>query len=89
VIAAHGSLLVGLLTLAPALALAAVLSLRRYPGERVIASLRARRTRRSPHTAFVRPRVRSRIAGATHGGRLIAASLAGRAPPAPLAGCRC
>jgi hypothetical protein len=86
---AHGSLLLGLLTMAPALALAAVLLTRRYPGERVIVRLRTRRLGR--RTAAARPSallVRSRRRELAHGGRLIAVSLAGRAPPGLLAGCR-
>ncbi len=75
----------GVLTMAPALALAAMMLARPYPGERAIARLRARRSRRRRRFAapvLARPRA---VAGMVRGGRLIAAALAGRAPPAALA----
>lgn len=82
-----GSLQAGTLTMLPALALAVAMLTRPYLGERVIARLRARRARRpgaaSSKTAPRRPRIRI-----ARGGRLIAAALAGRAPPLALAGCR-
>lgn len=72
----------GMLYLLPALLLLAVLLARRYPGERLLLALAGRSARR----------VRVRVAAALrrielpvpHGGRLLAVSLAGRAPP-PLA----
>jgi hypothetical protein len=74
----------GLLFLGPALLLAIVLFGRRYPGERVIERWRDARRLRAPRstaaTAQPRPCLRC---GA---GRLIAESLAGRAPPLA-AGC--
>jgi hypothetical protein len=74
------------LYLLPALLLLLVLLVRRYPGERLLGVLAARRARRA----------RTRVPAATrrielpvpHGGRLIAVSLAGRAPPrAPAGAC--
>lgn len=75
----------GMLYLLPALLLLLVLLARRYPGERLLGALAARRfggIRRAGVTAVPR-----RLALPTpHGGRLIAVSLAGRAPPLALAG---
>ena len=69
----------GALYVLPALLLAITLLARRYPGERLLASLHIRRTR---PRVDVR-RVASAVALASpHGGRLIAFALAGRAPPA-------
>jgi hypothetical protein len=70
-----------LLHLLPALALAAALILRRYPGERRLLALIAGRSkpRRCPvarSTATVRPRAR-----VPRGGLLVACSLAVRPPP--------
>jgi len=77
----------GILFLLPALALAAVLFLRRYPGERTLARLAAPRRRRSrwarPRASL--PHAARSLAVATHGGLLIARSLAVRPPPAALA----
>lgn len=75
-----------LLILLPALALAAVMLVRPYAGERTIAALRARwSARREPRP---RPEVCARRAPerVIRGGLLLAAALAGRAPPAPAAG---
>jgi hypothetical protein len=71
----------GLLYLAPALLLLLVLSLGRYPGERMLIRA-ARALRRGPGSANSEPRVR-RIAllAFPRGGKLLAMSLAGRAPP--------
>jgi hypothetical protein len=76
-----GALQPGALMFLPALLLAAALFAGRYPGERLIA-----------RWAHARPRARHAVAGVTaparpslhllRGGRLIAVSLAGRAPPA-------
>ncbi len=77
----------GALTLLPALAVAAVMILRPYAGERVIARLRARRLC-LPRTRPAAPRPRPAATGIARGGRLIAAALAGRAPPLALAGSR-
>lgn len=81
------SLQSGTMTILPALALAVALLLRPYLGAGAIARLHARRAR--PRRVAVRlaapPRRRGRVA---RGGRLIAVSLAGRAPPRALAGCR-
>jgi hypothetical protein len=88
VVLSHGSeaSLDGLMYLAPALVLAVVLLGRRYPGERVIGRLReARRTRpRARAASALCPR--QRLRAHRRGGRLIAVSLAGRAPPL-VAGC--
>jgi hypothetical protein len=73
-----------LLYLAPALALAAMLLLRRYPGERLLVALRRR-------SAMPRTRTRARLRSPSHpvlrvprGGLLMAFALAVRPPPAPL-----
>ena len=81
-----GALDGGLMFMLPALALAAILFAGRYPGEEVIARLGSPR-RRLPRRAkgFAAPRARP--LRQPRGGRLIAASLAGRAPPL-VAGCR-
>ena len=88
VVLGHGSgaSLDGLMYVAPALVLAVVLFARRYPGESVIERLREARTAplRARTAGALRPRQRPREH--QRGGRLIAVSLAGRAPPL-LAGC--
>ncbi len=77
----------GALTMLPALALAAMMLVRPYLGERALARLRTRRVRRPEATrlAAAPPRPPTR---AVRGGRLIALALAGRAPPLARAGCR-
>jgi hypothetical protein len=77
----------GVLTMAPALALALAMLTRPYFGERVIARLRCSRTRHRDATArqTLPPRPSAHVA---RGGLLIAAALAGRAPPLALVGCR-
>jgi hypothetical protein len=77
----------GALTMVPALALAVLMLTRPYLGERVIARLRARRTRRRRLAATAGARLRPSV-GVARGGRLIAVALAGRAPPLAHAGCR-
>lgn len=72
------------LCLLPALALAAPLLLRRYPGERVLAGLRASRRLRWPRPRSSVPLAARMFAVAVHGGLLIARSLAVRPPPALL-----
>jgi hypothetical protein len=75
-----GPWLVAIQVLAPALALAAMLRVGCYPGQRALAArVRAaiQRARRAP---VVCP-PRRRLVTAIRGGRLIAAALAGRAPP--------
>lgn len=76
----------GALTMLPALALAAIMLTHPYLGEHAIARLRARRARQwaeaRPIAVPRRPATR-----VVRGGRLIAAALAGRAPPLALAGC--
>jgi hypothetical protein len=76
----------GILFFLPALALAFVLLLRRYPGERTLARLAAprRRTRWAHPRASVPCAARSFVVAA-HGGLLIARSLAIRPPPLALA----
>jgi len=78
------ALLPGLLFLAPALLLAALLVARRYPGERLLERWSARRRPRPRRAAMLarrpRPWCRARLAG----GRLIGVSLAGRGPPQTL-----
>lgn len=74
-----------LLCLAPALLLGATLLLRRYPGERLLTTLAARRQsgRARPQTGapFSPSRTRARV---PRGGLLIAFALAVRPPPAAL-----
>ena len=73
-----------LLCLAPALLLAATLLWRRYPGERVLVALAARRTthvRRAEATRTASPR---RFVLLARGGLLMGCSLAVRPPPRPL-----
>jgi hypothetical protein len=76
-----------LMYLLPALVLAVVILGRRYPGERVIERLREARATRPRRRAASVPRPRQRLRYHQRGGRLIAVSLAGRAPPLA-AGCR-
>jgi len=78
---ALSSLQGGALTMLPALVLAVMMLTRPYMGERVIAQLRARRSRGegSPRRVVARMRTSASLA---RGGRLIAEALAGRAPPA-------
>jgi hypothetical protein len=76
----------GLLFLLPAFLLACVLFAKRYPGERVIERLRLARGGRRPRRESSASRPRLRLCVPQRGGRLIAVSLAGRAPPL-LAGC--
>ena len=74
----------GLLFVAPALALALLLALRRYPGERRLTAIAARRRGVLPRAPRrVRGRaLRQRVAMRPRGGVLIALSLATRPPPA-------
>ncbi len=81
-----GASLDGLMYLAPALVLVVVLLGRRYPGERVLERLREVRAARPRARAADAPRPRQRPREHQRGGRLIAVSLAGRAPPL-VAGC--
>jgi hypothetical protein len=78
----------GLMFMLPALALTVVLLCGRYPGgARAIERLRRARARRPRERAVSVPRPRRRPVESRRGGRLIALSLAGRAPPLA-AGCR-
>ncbi len=72
------------LCLLPALALAAPLLMRRYPGERTIVLLSgARRRPRRTHPRCIRPRVRLvAVVIGPRGGLLLARCLAVRPPPA-------
>jgi hypothetical protein len=74
-----------LLMLLPLVVLGAVMLARPYLGERTIARLRSRGRVRRVSRAAMRPSVRFAWTIA-RGGRLLAASLAGRAPPALPAG---
>ncbi|HXD54001.1 MAG TPA: hypothetical protein VN618_04535 [Solirubrobacteraceae bacterium] len=73
----------GLLSLLPAIAIAAALLTRRYPGERVVLKLRGRRERASGPRRTPAPRIAtpSLALAAVRGGELIARSLAVRPPP--------
>jgi hypothetical protein len=82
------SLQTGVLTLLPALVLAVMMLTRPYLGEQAIARLRrAGRSRRPRGVATLGGYLCPEVAVA-RGGRLIAAALAGRAPPLALAVCR-
>jgi hypothetical protein len=73
------------LCLLPALALAAPLLMRRYPGERTIVLLsgaRPRSRRTHPRSSGSRVRLASVVLLVVRGGRLIGCSLAVRPPPA-------
>ncbi len=73
----------GMLYLLPALLLLAVLLARRYPGERLLRALAGHRAGRA-RVRVARPLHRVELP-VPHGGRLLAVSLAGRAPPRPRA----
>jgi hypothetical protein len=80
----------GVLIMLPALLLAIVMLTRPYLGEQAIARLRVRRARHDhrPRTPACVIAPQHAPARASRGGRLIAVSLAGRAPPLALVGCR-
>jgi hypothetical protein len=67
-----------LLSLVPVLLLVAALALGRYPGEGALERVRATRGRRRPADAASPARSPLTL---VRGGLLVAASLAGRAPP--------
>jgi hypothetical protein len=71
----------GLMMVLPALCTAAILFVWPHPGLDLIMRIAARR--RPPRPRRARPPARRRRSGVARGGRLIAASLGGRAPPAP------
>lgn len=73
---------VALLYLAPVALLVLMLLSRRYPGERMLERL-AGRARRPARRVVRGPRPRTRAVSAVAGGVLLAAGLAGRAPPVP------
>jgi len=77
---AGSALAVGALYVLPAVAVALALLCGRYPGEMALARLRRARTGRRAPTARVLPPL-PHPARLLRGGRLIGASLAGRAPP--------
>jgi len=66
----------------PALALAAPLFMRRYPGERLLAGRSDARRSRRPRPGASAPRLGRVLTVAPRGGQLIARSLAVRPPPA-------
>ncbi|HXA54995.1 MAG TPA: hypothetical protein VNV37_09000 [Solirubrobacteraceae bacterium] len=80
-----GAMTAGALYVLPAALLMLALACGRYPGERVLMRLRRMPSRRAPRAASA-PAPRRRPATLMRGGRLIAVSLAGRAPPLA-AGC--
>jgi hypothetical protein len=71
----------GLLDFGPAIAFCVPLLLARYPGERRLLALAARRGTRGPLRAAPPARPRSRVPVMRRGGRLVASSLAKRPPP--------
>jgi hypothetical protein len=73
----------GMLYLLPALLLAAILLARCYPGERLLLALAGASARRA-RVRVVRALHRIELP-VPHGGRLLAVSLASRAPPPPRA----
>ncbi len=78
----HGGLgAADLLCLAPALALASLLFVRRYPGERVLMLLTARSGPRRPRAAVSLPSPPRPAMGVPRGGLLMAFALAVRPPP--------
>ena len=75
----------GLLCLLPALVLATVLLVRRYPGAGALTTLRRRRARtRWPRARSITADGRPLVLIVARGGQLIARSLAVRPPPRPL-----
>lgn len=82
------SLHTAVLTVLPALALAVMMLTRPYLGERTIAELRTRHGRRPRAQARGGARERPDALVLAKGGRLIAAALAGRAPPLLCTVCR-
>jgi hypothetical protein len=71
-----------LLCVLPALLFACVLFARRYPGERALIALHARRRLRWPRARSAKSARLRPITVAVHGGALIGCSLAVRPPPA-------
>lgn len=70
-----------LLYLAPALLLLVPLACGRYPGERLLRAISARRRSRATAPRMLKPRRSRFLAPLPRGGELLAAALAGRAPP--------
>jgi len=84
-VAVLASLDPAVLSTLPALALALLIALRRYPGERALVALSSRRRRvRHAQSASAVPTGRARIAR-PRGGLLLGCSLAVRPPPVALA----
>lgn len=83
----HWQTLEVLLDLAPLVALALPLILGRYLGEGLIAACRERRSAHRPRARTSRVALRPAHRVRIHGGRLIAAALAGRGPPRPDIAC--
>jgi hypothetical protein len=77
-------ILQGLLCIAPALALAAALFARRYPGERLLLAKGTRRRTPRLWPARVLAPLRPTLARVPRGGLLIASELAVRPPPLAL-----
>jgi hypothetical protein len=80
----HPGLATGVLHLAPALTILALLFLGRYVGEGTIARIAGHRERRAPRTAHVAPQLRPLARALARGGDLLGAALAVRPPPAAL-----
>ena len=76
-----GDLISTLLFFVPALLLSLSLLLGYRPGERLLIRWATRRTQRHRYTPFVRPLRNGWVRINPRGGRLLARSLAGRAPP--------
>ena len=74
-------MMLSLLTLAPALLLAATLLLRRYPGERLLVSLRSRPARQRVRSHANAPAQSHPASRVPRGGLLMAFALAVRPPP--------
>ena len=71
----------GLLFLGPFLVLFAVLTMGLYPGERLLLALTTAHGRPRPSRRLAAPRPQGHHPIGPRGGALLAASLAGRAPP--------
>jgi hypothetical protein len=73
-----------LLVLAPALVLMGTLLARRYPGERLLLAVAARRRRRPARARMARPSLSKRARCVPRGGLLMGFALAVRPPPLSL-----
>jgi hypothetical protein len=81
----HPGLAAGVLHLAPALVIVALLVLGHYVGERTIARIAGDRTPRRPRLHPVAPRLRPLARRLARGGDLLGTALAVRPPPARIA----